>query len=65
MFCSGFGEDVSNVLVSDTTRCQSPSLPRKLEDVTSSTCECVHVRKIPLGATVEIILIDQGNYLIK
>lgn len=33
-------------------------------DVTASeTCECVHVRYIPLGATVEIILLDQGNEL--
>lgn len=62
MFCSGFGEDEeSNLLVSDNNRCQSSSLPRKLEDVTSSTCECVHLRKIPLGATVEIILLDQGG----
>ncbi|XP_017762166.1 PREDICTED: laccase-4-like [Eufriesea mexicana] len=31
-------------------------------DVTASdTCECVHVRYIPLGATVEIILLDQGG----
>ncbi|XP_015602319.1 laccase-4 isoform X2 [Cephus cinctus] len=27
----------------------------------SPTCECVHVRRIPLGATVEIILLDQGG----
>ncbi|XP_043260071.1 laccase-4-like [Colletes gigas] len=27
----------------------------------SDTCECVHVRYIPLGATVEIILLDQGG----
>nr|XP_033322683.1 laccase-4-like isoform X1 [Megalopta genalis]XP_033322691.1 laccase-4-like isoform X1 [Megalopta genalis]XP_033322700.1 laccase-4-like isoform X1 [Megalopta genalis]XP_033322710.1 laccase-4-like isoform X1 [Megalopta genalis]XP_033322718.1 laccase-4-like isoform X1 [Megalopta genalis]XP_033322726.1 laccase-4-like isoform X1 [Megalopta genalis] len=26
-----------------------------------NTCECVHVRHIPLGATVEIILLDQGG----
>ncbi|XP_043474717.1 L-ascorbate oxidase-like isoform X3 [Leptopilina heterotoma] len=62
MFCSGFGEnEESNLLVSDNNRCQSSSLPRKLEDVTSSTCECVHLRKIPLGATVEIILLDQAG----
>ncbi|XP_029162349.1 laccase-1-like isoform X2 [Nylanderia fulva] len=24
-------------------------------------CECVHVRRVPLGATVEIILLDQGG----
>ncbi|KZC10367.1 PREDICTED: laccase-4-like [Dufourea novaeangliae] len=27
----------------------------------ANTCECVHVRRIPLGATVEIILFDQGG----
>ncbi|XP_029665348.1 laccase-23-like [Formica exsecta] len=27
----------------------------------SNMCECVHVRRIPLGATVEIILLDQGG----
>lgn len=27
----------------------------------SDMCECVHVRHVPLGATVEIILLDQGN----
>ncbi|XP_078036531.1 uncharacterized protein LOC144469770 isoform X2 [Augochlora pura] len=26
-----------------------------------NTCECVHVRHIPLGSTVEIILLDQGG----
>lgn len=27
----------------------------------TNTCECVHIRRVPLGATVEIILLDQGN----
>lgn len=27
----------------------------------SDMCECVHVRHVPLGATVEIVLVDQGN----
>ncbi|XP_011142467.1 laccase-2 isoform X2 [Harpegnathos saltator] len=27
----------------------------------SDLCECVHVRHVPLGATVEIILLDQGG----
>lgn len=30
-------------------------------DGVSDTCECVHVRHVPVGATVEIILFDQGN----
>ena len=61
MFCSGFGEGESSLdsVKSGASRCQSSSLPRRLDDITS-TCECVHVRRIPLGATVEIILFDQG-----
>ncbi|XP_032672515.1 laccase-2-like isoform X2 [Odontomachus brunneus] len=27
----------------------------------SNMCECVHVRHVPLGATVEIVLLDQGG----
>lgn len=27
------------------------------------TCECVNIRKISLGSTVELILLDQGNFL--
>lgn len=29
--------------------------------VAGDMCECVHVRHVSLGATVEIILLDQGN----
>ncbi|XP_033226148.1 laccase-like isoform X2 [Belonocnema kinseyi] len=62
MFCSGFEEDSSSGSVkSGLSRCQSSTLPRRLDDITSSNCECVHVRRIPLGATVEIILMDQGG----
>lgn len=25
-------------------------------------CDCVHVRQVPLGATVEIVLLDQGKF---
>lgn len=35
---------------------------RAVSDVgAGDICECVHVRHVPLGATVEIILLDQGN----
>ncbi|KYN03708.1 PREDICTED: laccase-4-like [Cyphomyrmex costatus] len=35
---------------------------RQVGDVgTGDICECVHVRHVPLGATVEIILLDQGG----
>ena len=34
---------------------------RRSDATASNVCECVHVRYIPLGATVEIILLDQGN----
>lgn len=40
----------------------SPSSRRCRSDGTvGDTCECVHLKYIPLGATVEIILLDQGN----
>ncbi|KAF3428281.1 hypothetical protein E2986_03713 [Frieseomelitta varia] len=35
---------------------------RRTDAITSNICECVHVRYIPLGATVEIILLDQGGF---
>lgn len=35
---------------------------RHSDATASNVCECVHVRYIPLGATVEIILLDQGNH---
>lgn len=34
---------------------------RPAGDAGSDVCECVHVRHVPLGATVEIVLLDQGN----
>ncbi|XP_016913956.1 uncharacterized protein LOC107998920 isoform X1 [Apis cerana] len=34
---------------------------RRSDATASNVCECVHVRYIPLGATVEIILLDQGG----
>lgn len=34
---------------------------RSVADGAGDMCECVHVRHVPLGATVEIILLDQGN----
>ena len=55
MFCSGFEEGS----LKSANRCQNPLSPRKLEE--NTLCECVHVRHIPLGATVEIILMDQGD----
>lgn len=46
----------SNETVSSRRRC------RRADDISAnSMCECVHVRHVPLGATVEIILLDQGN----
>ncbi|XP_026671375.1 laccase-4-like isoform X1 [Ceratina calcarata] len=53
-------EDEARVENNETA---SLSSRRCRRDVVSSsnTCECVHVRYIPLGATVEIILLDQGG----
>ncbi|KAG7212343.1 hypothetical protein KM043_012664 [Ampulex compressa] len=57
MLCSG-GESEDRVEVNETatlpTRCRRGS-------IASESCECVHVRRIPLGASVEIILLDQGG----
>jgi len=60
MLCSGGdsndGDSSSNESneIASRRRCRS-------DGVSSSVCECVHVRRVPLGATVEIILLDQGN----
>lgn len=27
-----------------------------------TSCDCVHLRQIPLGSTVEVILLDQGHF---
>nr|XP_012149654.1 PREDICTED: laccase-5-like isoform X1 [Megachile rotundata] len=51
-------EDVRNENNETTTlspRCQHG------DGIISDTCECVHVRYIPLDSTVEIILLDQGG----
>lgn len=39
--------------------CNSVTLPEKCKD--KEICECVHIEHVPLGATVELILIDQGK----
>lgn len=41
------------------TLCNSVTLPEKCKD--KEICECVHMEYVPLGATVELILIDQGK----
>ncbi|XP_046598049.1 laccase-2 isoform X1 [Neodiprion lecontei] len=51
IICSGNAGDGLQV----TTRCRRDDISE------GQVCECVHVRRIPAGATVEIILIDQGG----
>lgn len=64
MLCSGNGEHDGN---EDERGESNETVPRRrcgaVGDATgaSDMCECVHVRHVPLGATVEIILLDQGN----
>lgn len=41
------------------TLCNSVTLPEKCKD--KEICECVHIEHVPLGATVELILVDQGK----
>ncbi|CAK9831518.1 LCC4 [Anthophora retusa] len=45
----------------ETISLSSRRCPRA-DGLASDTCECIHVRYIPLGATVEIILLDQGGF---
>jgi hypothetical protein len=39
--------------------CQQEPLPPRCRG--SPICECVHIIDLPLGATVELILVDQGE----
>lgn len=44
----------------DETTCtaDSPPLGRSCHD---DYCECLHLYRIPLGATVDLVLIDEGK----
>lgn len=65
------GEDVSPGMLCTNSDDNQDDLKESNETVSrrrcrpisdeGDTCECVHVRHVPLGATVEIILLDQGN----
>lgn len=39
--------------------CQQEKLPPRCQS--SPICECVHIIDVPLGATVELILVNQGT----
>lgn len=49
ILCSGSEPNVSNDC--------------KKQENGGNECECVHLKRIPLGTTVEIILLDQGNFI--
>ncbi|XP_046744679.1 laccase-2-like isoform X2 [Diprion similis] len=51
IICSGNAADPLQA----ATRCRRDGISE------GQVCECVHVRRIPAGATVEIILMDQGG----
>ncbi|XP_043665670.1 laccase-4-like isoform X1 [Vespula pensylvanica] len=58
LLCTGKDEDdhnENNETTSSSRNCRNDN--RDAND----TCECVHMRYIPLGATVEIILLDQAG----
>ncbi|XP_012535530.2 laccase-1 isoform X2 [Monomorium pharaonis] len=58
MLCTNGDEDD----LSESNETVSRRRYRQVGDVsTDDICECVHVRHVPLGATVEIILLDQGG----
>lgn len=46
-----YGEDICNV--------ESPLVGRSCHD---DYCECLHMYSIPLGATVDLVFIDEGQY---
>ncbi|KAI4461027.1 multi-copper oxidase [Holotrichia oblita] len=45
--------------IPDTIVCNSEEKPSKCDN--EEVCECVHIENVPLGATTELILIDQGG----
>lgn len=47
-------------LIDDSQFCNASSLAAKGVDCQSQFCECPHVLQVPLNATVEMILIDEG-----
>ncbi|XP_011156719.2 laccase-4 isoform X1 [Solenopsis invicta] len=58
MLCTNGDEDDLN----ESNETVSQRRCRQIGDIsTGDICECVHVRHVPLGATVEIILLDQGG----
>ncbi|KAL0105866.1 hypothetical protein PUN28_015944 [Cardiocondyla obscurior] len=60
MLCA-IGDD-SEDDINESNETVSQRRCRPVGDVSASDiCECVHVRHVPLGATVEIILLDQGG----
>lgn len=61
--CSPDDEDSRNE--NNETASLSSRRCRRGDGIVTDTCECVHVRHVPLGATVEIILFDQGKKTLK
>lgn len=60
MLCTN--SDDNEDAFSESNETMSRRRCRPVGDIdTGDICECVHVRHVPLGATVEIILLDQGN----
>ncbi|KAF2894896.1 hypothetical protein ILUMI_11279, partial [Ignelater luminosus] len=45
--------------VPETNICNSLNKPEQCQNM--EICECVHVEQIPLGANVELIIVDQGG----
>ena len=41
--------------------CHSDAMPKDLACHEDDFCECLHVLKVPLGDTVDIVLIDEGK----
>nr|XP_033190586.1 laccase-4-like isoform X1 [Bombus vancouverensis nearcticus] len=59
--CSSTPDEDDARVENNETASLSSRRCRRSDATASDVCECVHVRYIPLGATVEIILLDQGG----
>lgn len=51
----------SSPLLTQTVAGHVGTLCSKVACQKSMKCECVHIKSVPLGNTVEIILVDQGK----
>lgn len=61
MMCSNHDDNHDDARHENDTLLRPRCRPVGVDGGPGDMCECVHVRRVPLGATVEIILLDQGG----